>query len=237
MLVLILGMHRSGTSCLAGSLRSCGLPFGEVNERAGFNLKGNQEHVPIVQLHDFFLKQRGGAWDKPPETVTRWSDEEADNIEASVNLLRGSAGSTGLVGLKDPRTLLFMRNWDAYRTIKVGTYRHPASVISSLCNRANAWGQAMSESQALALWCRYNRALLSAYDRLAFPIIAYDQAVEDYNVQVKYMAQYIGLDAPENPNFRDAALTHYESKSRLTGEALEIWNRLESIRFDRVKAA
>jgi len=32
--VLILGMHRSGTSCLAGSLQEAGLYLGEVNTAA-----------------------------------------------------------------------------------------------------------------------------------------------------------------------------------------------------------
>lgn len=41
--VLILGMHRSGTSCLAGSLQEAGLYLGEVNTAAPHNAKGNRE--------------------------------------------------------------------------------------------------------------------------------------------------------------------------------------------------
>jgi len=42
--ILILGMHRSGTSCLAGCLEEAGLYLGDVNLKAGFNKKGNREN-------------------------------------------------------------------------------------------------------------------------------------------------------------------------------------------------
>ena len=41
--VCVLGMHRSGTSCLAGSLEQQGLFLGETNTRGPFNLRGNRE--------------------------------------------------------------------------------------------------------------------------------------------------------------------------------------------------
>ena len=41
--VVILGMHRSGTSCLTGSLQDKGLYLGQVSQRGTFNKKGNRE--------------------------------------------------------------------------------------------------------------------------------------------------------------------------------------------------
>ena len=66
--ILILGMHRSGTSCLAGSLQEAGLYLGEVNTTAPHNAKGNRESRTIVALHDGLLQANGGAWDAPPGT-------------------------------------------------------------------------------------------------------------------------------------------------------------------------
>jgi len=43
--MLILGMHRSGTSCLAGCLQAAGLISGEVNIQAMYNAKGNRENL------------------------------------------------------------------------------------------------------------------------------------------------------------------------------------------------
>ncbi len=40
--VLILSMHRSGTSCLAGSLQQGGMYLGDVYEHSPHNIKGNR---------------------------------------------------------------------------------------------------------------------------------------------------------------------------------------------------
>jgi len=43
--VAILGMHRSGTSCLAGSLQELGLYLGEVYDQNPHNPRGNRENA------------------------------------------------------------------------------------------------------------------------------------------------------------------------------------------------
>ena len=45
--VIVLGMHRSGTSLLTGSLEAAGLHLGEVNNAARYNPKGNKENESI----------------------------------------------------------------------------------------------------------------------------------------------------------------------------------------------
>jgi hypothetical protein len=72
--VLILGMHRSGASCLAGSLQEAGLYLGEVKTAAPHNAKGNRESRAIMALQDDLLRANGGDWDTPPEQVV-WQPE------------------------------------------------------------------------------------------------------------------------------------------------------------------
>jgi hypothetical protein len=62
-------MHRSGTSCLAGSLQQRGLYLGDVFEQNPFNLKGNRENKDIILLNNELLKANGGSWDNPPEEI------------------------------------------------------------------------------------------------------------------------------------------------------------------------
>lgn len=64
--VAILGMHRSGTSLLAGTLQECGLDLGAVSTAAAANEKGNRESWLLMALHEDLLRQAGGAWDRPP---------------------------------------------------------------------------------------------------------------------------------------------------------------------------
>src|SRR5205085_1596864 len=73
--VCVLGMHRSGTSCLAGTLEEAGLYLGEVIRKSPFNPKGNRENPLIMALHEELLSANSGSWDDPPREVV-WSDEQ-----------------------------------------------------------------------------------------------------------------------------------------------------------------
>lgn len=52
---LILGMHRSGTSCLTGALERCGVHLGEVRRKGKYNKKGYFENATIQKIHDQIL--------------------------------------------------------------------------------------------------------------------------------------------------------------------------------------
>src|SRR3954462_4719838 len=106
--VVILGMHRSGTSCLAGTLQDCGLYLGEVYEWRPFNLKGNRENQRIMDVNDAVLNLSDGAWNRPP-TQLRWDDACSAERDAIVRGMREA--STGPWGFKDPRTLLTLPFW------------------------------------------------------------------------------------------------------------------------------
>ena len=68
--VAILGMHRSGTSCLTGLLQEVGVFLGTVATKSDWNLKGNRENPGIMALHEELLGLNGGSWDAPPISVT-----------------------------------------------------------------------------------------------------------------------------------------------------------------------
>jgi hypothetical protein len=60
-------MHRSGTSCLTGTLESWGVVLGDVHRGNPFNAKGNRESQKIMDLHDRIMAANGGSWLRPPE--------------------------------------------------------------------------------------------------------------------------------------------------------------------------
>ena len=103
----ILGMHRSGTSCLTGSLQEAGLFLGEHHTWNKHNEKGNRENQSIVDLHDEILAANGGAWDSPPQGDVAWSDA---HIQRARELL-GEYGEEPVFGFKDPRALLALEGW------------------------------------------------------------------------------------------------------------------------------
>lgn len=182
--ILILGMHRSGTSCLAGSLQQRGLFLGEVYESRPYNRKGNRENQRIMDLNDAVLAASGGAWNLPP-AMLRWDAAAASGRDAIVASLQAAAGERPW-GFKDPRTLLTLPFWrerlgDARL---VGTFRHPAQVARSLVAR----DPSMPFDAALDLWLAYNRRLLDLQAAAPFPLVDFDVASDAYVATVDALA-------------------------------------------------
>ena len=104
--IIILGMHRSGTSCLAGTIEKTGIYFGNVSQHNTFNLKGNRENNQIIKLNNDVLAYNNGNWDNPPYKV-EWplslKKQRDEIIEQHFPTLTW--------GFKDPRTLLTLDGW------------------------------------------------------------------------------------------------------------------------------
>jgi hypothetical protein len=183
--IIILGMHRSGTSCLTGCLQEAELFLGQVNEVSTDNLKGNRENRAIMNLHDDLLAANGGSWDCPPSTVV-WSPAHEGRREA---LIAGYPKDR-IWGFKDPRTLLTLEGWlEALPSTRcVGTFRHPWAVASSL-NRRNR----MPFDQGLNLWAVYNRRLLHHKRAMGFDLINFDLRPEDYLARLDVVAGRLDL--------------------------------------------
>lgn len=183
--VSILGMHRSGTSALTGSLQQCGLALGMHHTWNRHNQKGNRENQEIVDLHDAVLAHNGGSWDNPPKKVA-WQPE---HINTARRILEQYA-DLPLWGFKDPRTLLVLEQWKQLcpNLILVGVFRHPMAVAQSLHAR-----NSMPIAQGLALWQRYNSALLAAYKSKPFPLISFEKDGNQFHQNVSDVASTLGL--------------------------------------------
>lgn len=184
--VFILGMHRSGTSCLAGSLERCGLFLGDVVRRSPHNARGNHELRAALHVHNQILRASGGTWRQPPARVRlTWRQERALKAIAAPLVERAPSG------LKDPRLLLLLDAWtelvDSYTM--VGTFRHPAAVARSLARRNQ-----ISQAKACNLWLAYNGELIRWHRRHRFPIVEFDLSdVETYCRTVAAVATALGL--------------------------------------------
>src|SRR5919109_2739213 len=146
--ILILGMHRSGTSSLAGSLQQHGVHLGKVFEENVFNKKGNRENAEIMKLNNDVLAANGGSWHNPPLEV-HWNQELAESRNAIITTFIES--QSPFWGFKDPRSLLTFDFWmeglEGINVSLVGSYRNPLLVAKSLYARNK-----MPIEKALFLW-------------------------------------------------------------------------------------
>lgn len=164
--IAVLGMHRSGTSALTGTLKEAGLYLGEVLD-TGFSLnrKGLQEAPSILFMQENLLQENGGSWHQPPGAVV-WG-----RLHESVrDLFIESRAHVPVWGFKDPRTLLTLEGWlKVLPELKcAGIFRHPAEVAASL-NKRNGF----DTQKGIFLWEAYNRRLLDYCERMDFPVVEF----------------------------------------------------------------
>lgn len=155
--IIILGMHRSGTSALAGSLEEKGVYLGDVNSHSPDNVKGNRESRNILTLNEDILNASDGSWDAPVTNLV-WSPLH----KVTRNLIVDSFKGKPIWGFKDPRTILVLDGWlQAVPNAElVCIFRHPFLVADSLFRRS-----AMCYAKGLKLWITYNRILKWHLDR------------------------------------------------------------------------
>lgn len=185
--IFIIGMHRSGTSCLAGSLQQYGLFLGKVFEENPHNLKGNRENAQIMELNERVLLESDGSWDNPPNQII-WNSNltcmRDEIIDGFVNQ------DHEIWGFKDPRTLITLPFWlEGIRKFKfIGTFRNPESVAKSLFKRNR-----IPLDNALNLWKIYNEKLLELYEEYHFPLLSFDVPKEEYLSRIEKVSKYINL--------------------------------------------
>ena len=184
-LVVVLGMHRSGTSAVAGALVAAGAWAGEPDELMPShpeNAFGYFERLSTATALDALLLELGGTWSSPP----------LDNLHASTLrphratiqrlisdvVARAPAGALPLV--KDPRLTLFASELAAFlgEPAKVILcVRHPIEVARSLLAR-----DSIPIQIGLALWESYNVAVCSGFAGRAVQAIRYDQLLDEPEV-------------------------------------------------------
>jgi len=187
--ILVLGMHRSGTSCLAGSLHESGVYFGDVSLANQYNKKGNRENNAIMLINDSILEHSHGSWSDPPKKIKWTAEHEKQGVKIINNFEENSDSNSW--GFKDPRTLLTFPFWQkllsSYKL--VGTIRSPISVANSLKTR----DQSFTISKGLDLWLKYNQSLLNIIKITPFPLISFDLPAHEYQFKLNSIKSELNL--------------------------------------------
>lgn len=222
----VLGMHRSGTSCLAGTLMECGVYFGDVSRKNPHNTKGNNENRQIMDLQERLLTDNRGCWHSPPDYVL-WNDEHR-RIRNEIIRQYAAAGQTHW-GFKDPRTLLTLDGWlEQLPDLRlVGIFRHPDAVAQSLTSR-----NLFSRQRGLELWYQYNRRLLAYRERHPFPVICFTNDPDAFREQLRQLMEYLAIDMPRSGfAFFEPDLQHHQlaSSQNLPAHVADVYRQLQDI--------
>jgi hypothetical protein len=178
--VMVLGMHRSGTSVTTHALHRLGLSVGDPRgllPARPDNPRGYWETRLLSELNENVLRAHGGTWSAPPSLPRGWT-RGACVVAFRAEARRRFAAvfsDDGAWVWKDPRTCLLLELWrpllvEAALLIEV---RDPLAVAGSLRRR-----DGMSKALALALWERHLREALIGAQGAPVLVSRYDTLVD-----------------------------------------------------------
>lgn len=142
--LIVLGMHRSGTSALTGALRFLGVHLGnDLLEATEANTSGYWEHAGIVALHDQIFRKLRSAWDDVHPLPERWwcREDLQPEVARIARVVETTFTGSGMWGIKDPRMCRLMPFWQdllgrhGFDTRYLLVTRNPLEVAASLARR------------------------------------------------------------------------------------------------------
>lgn len=236
--VLILGMHRSGTSALTRVVNLLGVDLGtDLMEAAeGNNERGFWEHQGVVSRHDRLLAQLGMRWDDPRAMPDGWLEHPATRAARAdlESILDDEFTGTALWGVKDPRMCRLMPLWRQMleaRGVQVKVLhmlRHPLEIARSLERR-----DGMPRGRALLLWLRHQIEALEFSDGVPQSWASFDRLMAGWAGEMTRVdgdlelgiAGRIAAATEEVDGFLDAGLRHHalDDDALKTDPALMAW--------------
>ncbi|WP_394696418.1 sulfotransferase [Pseudoxanthomonas japonensis] len=198
--VLVLGMHRSGTSALTRVLNLLGVPLGdELLQPQDDNSKGFWEHAAAVEIHEKLLAALGRNWHDVREMPEGWLEHPATEVAISeiAALVSREMRGQALWAVKDPRMCRLLPLWvAALERLKIGAravlaVRDPREVALSLHKR-DGW----TLGHAYLMWIQHLMEALTASSSIPRAIVGYTQLLEDWRPAMDRVATSLGLEWP-----------------------------------------
>jgi Cupin-like domain len=178
--VVVLGMHRSGTSAATRAINLLGVPLCRrddlwLHQRG--NVTGYWESGSLSQFNERLLNAIGSAWWCPPTPREVDALMRDDALAAEARHLFGVLHTTPNWVWKDPRISATLPFWRSVLDTQLGGVlmaRHPLEIAASLAER-----DGISTPWALALWERYVRLALAGAHGMPLVITDYADLIDD----------------------------------------------------------
>lgn len=237
--ILIVGMHRSGTSALTGLLQLAGIDLGtNLLPPAEDNPKGFFEHDAVWRVHHQLLRALGSDWDDARTLPDGWIDSEpARQAHQEIrSILSRDFTAVPLWAVKDPRLSRVFSIWPSILDeINVSAHavlaiRHPLEVAQSIARRDK-----LQLPHALGMWLRYTLDAELATRSVSRIVSNYVDVLGDWRTTVALVDQAFELDLPpvstdtakEIEAFLDVGLRHQRADAKwpsiVVGQPIERW--------------
>lgn len=235
--ILVLGMHRSGTSAVTRLIGLAGAtPPRDLMPPNDDNPQGYWESRKIAKFNNRLLESAGTSWNDDATISQLWFsglDRQADRAEATSILAEEFVGASFLV-CKDPRLSRLLPFWREVFT-EAGIEQHallvtrdPIEVARSLAARANVpqFRQAAipATSRSLLLWLRYVLDAERHSRDMSRSFVAYADVIADWRQALAPLFTSDWLSPPslgiagEIDAFLDPGLRRQQSNDELPAD-------------------
>lgn len=196
--IMVLGMHRSGTSALTWLLGRLGAALpNDAIEATGDNARGYWESQALVKADDQLLRVVRSSWFDPrPLDFSRLS---ADGLRSRKNRIREAIesawGDASLLAIKDPRQcrcvpiIADVLEGMGIEPRALLMLRQPAEIARSLAGRDGT-----TPPYAHLLWLRHMIDAERATRGLARVVVDYDGLLDDWRGTLARLAPLAGQD-------------------------------------------
>lgn len=216
--VLILGMHRSGTSATTRILNLLGAELGSrlMPAVSNNNENGFWENQTAVDINEALLAELGRNWHDIREMPAGWlhSDAALHARAAIRRLIDAEFAATSLWALKDPRLCRLAPLWlDVLKEYPtdvriVVALRAPDEVAASLLAR-DGW----SPETSRLMWVQHMREAELASRGYARSVVTFDEVMADWPSTTRRLARELSLQWPVAPSTAAAEIEAFISPS------------------------
>ncbi|MFP4470135.1 MAG: rhamnan synthesis F family protein [Bacteroidales bacterium] len=195
--ILVLGMHRSGTSLVAQLVSIWGAFTGnELVPPTSFNREGYWEYQPLVDFHEKILKESESSWYAPVNIPP--TEKLLKRYGATARSLVEQMDQNGNAWCwKDPRMPLFLSFWQKILTdrkiVYVVVYRHPYSIASSLHKRDH-----FPVYTSTSLWELTSLHLFESLKNSTYCVVDYDETIFNPEKACKQLFSFLDQAAERN---------------------------------------
>lgn len=211
--LVVLGMHRSGTSSVAGVLVKLGasapktlMPANPSNEHGFF------ESVAMMQVNDEILASAGSSWHDWRAFDNAWfAGPTAQAFEKkAAEVVLSEFGASSLVVIKDPRICRMAPFW--FKVLNCAGYsarviipvRSPLEVATSLQTRYG-----FDVATSLLMWLRHALDAEASSRNLPRAVINWPDFLADWRLIMGRAGERFGVSWPGLPNCSQAEIDQF----------------------------
>lgn len=197
--ILVLGMHRSGTSALARTVNLLGAAAPQtLMDASADNERGYWESEPLVHLSDEAMAACGRSW-RSTGAIRMSAMAGAGDLRRRLRgAIASEFGDASTIMLKDPRVTRLMPLYRevlseaGYEILPVIALRNPVEVVKSLGRR-----DGMQSRHALGLWLRYTLDAERETRGMPRAVVVYEDLLSDWRKVTDVMKRQLGGYWPE----------------------------------------